>query len=110
MILGSCTWGVSWYLDGRELRIPLVDFSIENVSFTYGDSFPAMRYRDGKPYRGQVYTLEELPGLVLQFELPQNWNPEGLKGPECYIEAQIWDDAPLKDYLNKKGKKYGKEN
>ena len=103
MILGSCSWGKSWYIDGQELRIPLADFSPEIISFTYGDSFPAMRYQDGKPYRGQVFCLDEIPNLVLQFDLPQNWNPDGLHGPDRYIEAQIWDDEPLKDYLHKKG-------
>jgi hypothetical protein len=58
-----------------------------------------MRYQDGKPYRGQVYRLEELPALVHQFGIPQLWNPEGKLGPDRYIEAQIWDDAPLQAYL-----------
>lgn len=99
MILGSCPWGLSWYLTGQELRIPLDQFSPDIISFTYGDTFPAMRYRDGKLYRGQVYRLEDLPGLVLEFGLPQVWNPEGKLGPDRYIEAQIWDDAPLVPYL-----------
>jgi hypothetical protein len=99
MILGTCPWGLAWYLDGRELRIPLIDFPSEIVSFTYGDTFPAMRHQDGKPYRRQVYLLEELPELVLQFGLPQDWNPDGKHGPDRYIEAQIWDDAPLAKYL-----------
>lgn len=103
MILGACFWGFSWYVDGRELRIPLASFPVESVSFTYGDTFPAMRYQDSKPYRGQVYTLEEIPQLVLQFDLPQNWNPDGDQGPDRYIEAQIWDDEPLKEYLQIKG-------
>jgi len=86
MILGACPWGFSWYTDGRELRIPLASFPPESISFTYGDTFPAMRVQDGKPYRGQVYTLEEIPQLVLQFDLPQ-----------------IWDDEPLKEYSQIKG-------
>ena len=103
MILGSCSWGISWYVNGQELRIPLTDFSPEIMSFTYGDTFPAMRYQDNKPYRGQVFCLDEISKIVLQFDLPQNWNPDGLHGPDRYIEAQIWDDEPLKDYLHKKG-------
>ena len=100
MILGSCPWILSWYIDGRELSVPINQFSSEIVSFTYGDTFPAMRYQDGKPYRGQVYCLEELADLVLQFGLPQEWNPDGKLGPDRYIEAQIWDDTPLIPYLN----------
>ena len=99
LIVGECPWLKSWYQNGCELRIPLTAFSIESVSFTYGDTFPAMRYQDGKPYRGQVYTLAELPGLIEQYGLPQVWNVEGKLGPDRYIEAQVWADEPLRPYL-----------
>jgi hypothetical protein len=98
-VLGECTWLRSWYVNGCELRIPLVSFNPEVVSFTYGDTFPAMRFMDGKPYRGQVYTLAELPWLAANYGQPQGWNPEGKLGPERYIEAQVWDEGPLREYL-----------
>jgi hypothetical protein len=99
MILGACPWLVDWYKNGRELSVPLAQFEPDAVSFTYGDTFPAMRYRDGKPYRGQVYTLDELPELIRLHGLPQERNPDGALGPDRYIEAQIWDDAPIERYL-----------
>jgi len=99
LILGPCPWVKGWYTDGREIRISLATVSSAVVSFTYGDSFPAMRYQDGKPYRGQVYTLEELPGLVAKYGLPQEWNPDGEHGPDRYIESQIWDDGPVRPHL-----------
>jgi hypothetical protein len=98
MVVGACPWLLAWYVEGRELRIPLAAFAPEQVSFTYGDTFPAMRYGDGKPYRRQVYVLNELPDLIRQFGLPQEWNPDGRYGPDRYIEAQIWNDAPLRVY------------
>lgn len=98
-VLGECAWLKSWYPHGCELRIPLEEFNAEHISFTYGDTFPAMRYMDGKPYRGKVYTLAELPALVLEYGLPQIWNPDGKHGPERYVEAQIWEDEPLHRYL-----------
>jgi hypothetical protein len=101
MILGACPWVLNWYQDGKELRLPLEKFPSKIVSFTYGDTFPAMRYDDDKPYRGRVYRLEELPALVQQFGLPQTWNPDGNLGPDRYIEAQIWDETPLKECLNR---------
>src|SRR5512142_1610565 len=55
MILGACPWLKQWYVDGQEVQIKLALFSAGCLSFTYGDSFPAMNYKDGKPYRGQVY-------------------------------------------------------
>jgi hypothetical protein len=101
MTLGSCSWLPGWYQDGRELCIPLAAFDPLTISFTYGDTFPAMRYADGKAYRGQVYKLDELPGLIEQYGLPQLNNPDGRQGPDRYIEAQIWHDAPLKDFMNR---------
>lgn len=99
MILGCCDWVKSWYGSGCELCVPLAAFPAEIVSFTYGDTFPAMRYPDGKAYRGRVYTLAELPALVAEYGLPQDWNAEGTEGPDRYIEAQVWDDAPLQTWL-----------
>jgi hypothetical protein len=100
-ILGGCDWVKSWYCDGRDLQISLNRVQPEVISFTYGDSFPAKRYQDGKPYRGQVYVLKELPQLIARYGLPQVWNGDGEYGPERYIEAQVWDDEPVKEYLGK---------
>jgi hypothetical protein len=99
LILGTCPWLKTWYVDGQELQIMLDSIPESCVSFTYGDSFPAMNYNDGKPYRGQVYTRNELTQVIERYGLPQDWNPDGKGGPERYIEAQVWDDAPLKEYL-----------
>lgn len=107
MILGSCPWLREWYKEGRELRIPLSAFSPEIVCFTYGDAFPAMRYGDGKPYRRRVFTLEELPEVVRLYGLPQEWNRDGALGPDRYIEAQVWDDEPIKRYLGQRSTSFG---
>jgi len=99
LILGACPWMVEWYTEGDSLRILLTRFKPEVVSFTYGDTFPAMHYPDGRPYRGQAYTLPELPKLIRCYGLPQVSNRDGSKGPDRYIEAQLWDDEPIKQFL-----------
>ena len=99
MTVGACPWLKQWYRQGAEIQIPLAEFRAEIISFTYGDTFPAMRYQDGRPYRGQVYLLSELAAVIEKYGLPQEWNADGQNGPERYIEAQIWDDEPLKKYL-----------
>lgn len=99
MIVGPCPWVQAWYAEGREARIPFASFSPSAVSFTYGDSFPAMHMKDGRPYRAQVYTLAELHEVVAQYGLPQDWNPTGAHGPERYIEAQVWEDEPITEFL-----------
>jgi hypothetical protein len=99
MTVGACPWLREWYVQGCELSIPLSSFAPDVISFTYGDTFPALRLQDGRPYRGQVYTLAELSALIQQHGLPQEWNRDGQYGPERYIEAQVWDDTPLQLYL-----------
>jgi hypothetical protein len=47
-----------------------------------------------KVYRGQVYTLAELPELVARYGLPQVWNPDGKLGPERY-KAQVWEEIVI---------------
>jgi hypothetical protein len=96
MILGECPWLKSWYPHGGEIRLPLTAFHRQQISFTYGDSFPTFRLDDGQPYRRRVYLLADLPTLIETYGLPQDRNPDGATGPDRYIEAQIWDDAPLR--------------
>jgi len=99
MILGECAWLLDWYVEGREVRIPLADVPASCLSFTYGDTFPAMRIQDGKPYRGKVFVVDELTEVVRLYGLPQEWNADGKGGPERYIEAQVWDESPLQKFL-----------
>lgn len=95
MTFESCPWLMEWYPNGCELRIPVSAFDPGTISFTYGDLFPAMRVQDSSPYRGQVYTLEEIREVIAVYGLPQTWNPDGKQGPERYIEVQVWDDRRL---------------
>lgn len=102
MTLGSCPWLYEWYKNGKELKIHIEKFNAELVSFTYGDLFPTMRYNDGKPYRGKVFTKEEIFEVIKEFGLPQEWNKDGKSGPERYIEAQVWDNRPLGEHISVK--------
>lgn len=95
MTLGPCSWLQSWYKEAAFLKLSWDVIPKELMSFTYGDLFPTMRYQDNKPYRKQVYTREEIVGVIDQFGLPQAWNADGSQGPERYIEVQIWDEQIL---------------
>lgn len=99
MTLGECGWIKEWYRDGKEVKISLAEFKEDNISFTYGDLFPTMRYQDGKEYREQVYTKEEIMKLIEKYGLPQEWNKEGTYGPERYIEVQIWSNEVINKYV-----------
>lgn len=98
LTLGNCmyefkTW---WYKECEEFLLPLSSISPDVVSFTYGDLFPCMFAPEDKPWRRQVYTLDEICKIVEEYGLPQEWNPDGKQGIERYVEAQLWIDVPLK--------------
>ncbi|GIP31927.1 hypothetical protein [Paenibacillus sp. J2TS4] len=99
MTLGECPWLKGWYREGRQLIIPIEQFDAKAVSFTYGDLFPTMRYNDDRPYRKQVYTMQEIRDIIAEYGMPQQWNKDGTNGPERYIEAQVWDNRPLLKYM-----------
>jgi hypothetical protein len=99
MTLGECEWIRSWYKQGCEIQIDLVHFDPDTLSFTYGDLFPTMRYNDGKPYRGKIYTLDEIKSLIEKYGMPQVWNRDGTSGPERYIEVQVWDDQVIRKHV-----------
>lgn len=98
MTIGPCDWLKSWYKDGKELSIPIEQFDPKTISFTYGDLFPTMRYKDEKPYREKLYLKDEIVEVIEEFGWPQEWNRLGDKGPERYIEVQIWDDEVVSSY------------
>lgn len=50
---------------------------------------------DGKEYRKKIYFYTEILELIQKYGLPQQWNAEGLYGPERYIEAQVWSDRSV---------------
>lgn len=47
--------------------ISIDQFDPDTISFTYGDLFPIMRYQDGKPYRNEVYTRDEIVHVIDEF-------------------------------------------
>lgn len=53
------------------------------------------RVNDNKEYRKKIYTYEEIIEIIKKYGLPQNWNRDGLYGPERYIEVQVWEDEPI---------------
>jgi hypothetical protein len=89
------------------LRIPLDALPSDAISFTYTDSFFAFSDRNlrgvsipPRPYHRQVFRVEELPALVELHGLPgERWRSDPGRIFDVYIEAQVWDDEPLRSYL-----------
>ena len=42
--------------------------------------------------------IDEIKEIIAKYGYPQDWNNDGTKGPERYIEAQVWTDDPIKRY------------
>ena len=103
MVVEHSPWLSTWYENSAYIKIPIEEFDLRTVSFTYGDSHPTFsdRVNDGKEYRKKLYTYDEILEIINKYGLPQDWNDDGKFGPERYIEAHIWSDEVIGKYLVK---------
>lgn len=101
MVVEHSPWLSSWYEQGDFLKIPVSEFDLRTLSFTYGDSMPTFSptIKDGKEYRHRIYTYEEILPIIDKYGLPQKWNDDGRFGPERYIEVQVWSNETIGKYL-----------
>ena len=101
MVVEFSPWLSTWYEQPDFIRIPVEEFDLRTVSFTYGDSMPTFsdRCADGKEYRKKLYTYDEILEIIAKYGLPQDWNDDGKHGPERYIEAHVWSDMPIRKYI-----------
>jgi hypothetical protein len=106
MVVEHSPWLSSWFDNCVFIKIPIEEFDLKTISFTYGDSHPVFSPRinqmDGKEYRKQLYTYSEILKIIEKYGLPQNWNVDGKYGPERYIEVHIWSDETIGKYINGK--------
>ncbi|WP_281819532.1 hypothetical protein [Vallitalea longa] len=100
MVIEHSPWLSTWYESSTFIKIPIEEFDIKTISFTYGDSMPTFSptINDGKEYRKKLYTYDEILKIIEKYGLPQNWNDDGRYGPERYIEAHIWSDETISKY------------
>lgn len=98
LVVEHCPWLYSWYEQPDFLKIPIEEFDVNTLSFTYGDSMPTFAVDDGREYRKQVYTYDEILGIIEKYGLPQDWNANGASGPERYIEVHAWSDETVRKY------------
>jgi hypothetical protein len=102
MVVEHSPWLSTWFENSTFIKIPIEEFDLKTISFTYGDSHPTFSPRvnkmDGKEYRKKLYTYDEILILIEKYGLPQDWNDDGKYGPERYIEAHIWCDETIDKY------------
>lgn len=102
MVVEHSPWISTWFENSAYIKIPIEEFDLKTVSFTYGDSHPTFspwpRDDDWKEYRRKLYTYDEILVIMKKYGLPQDWNNDGKFGPERYIEAHIWSDETINKY------------
>ena len=99
-VVGKCPWLATWYEQANYIKIPISEFDLLTVSFTYGDTFPTFspNVTDGMEYRNTVYTYHEILKIIEKYGLPQEkWDAPIFAQP-CYVEAQVWSDEPVTRY------------
>ena len=85
-----------------KIRIPLADFSQDDVCFTYPDSLYEVPLDDlgrlslARNTRPAIYTIEELALVIRTYRVFEIHNH--------YVEAQIWNDRPLEHTGNRRGR------
>lgn len=100
MVIEHSLWLSTWFENSTFIKIPIEEFEINTISFTYGDSMPTFSptINDGKEYRKKLYTYEEILKIIDKYGLPQDWNDDGKYGPERYVEAHVWSDETINKY------------
>ncbi len=97
-----------WESDGsRKVQIPLPRLPAALLSFTFTDSFFNFRAKNlrgvsipRRPYHGQLFTREELPGAIRDHGLPgEAWRTDPERRFDVYVEAQLWGDEPVAAFL-----------
>jgi hypothetical protein len=106
MVLGFSPWierAVPNTFNPCQIRLPLAILQEGDVSFTYPDSMISLWFGNDKPteyyqpaYHGKVFTRTEILAIVAERGLPEEgWEPRLPDHLAPYIEAQVWNRAPL---------------
>lgn len=100
MVIGHSPWLSTWFENSAFIRIPIEEFDLHTVSFTYGDSMPTFSttIKSNKEYFHKIYMYEGIVKIIEKYGLPQDWNDNGNYGYERYIEAHIWNDETIDKY------------
>jgi hypothetical protein len=102
MTIEHSPWLSTWFENSDFVKIPITEFDLNTISFTYGDAFPVFSENthkmDDKEYRRKLYTYNEIIKIIEKYGLPQDYNNDGEHGPERYIEAHIWSDETISRY------------
>ena len=76
MVVEHSPWLSTWFENSAHIKIPIEEFDLKTVSFTYGDAFPVFsdhpHKMDGREYRRRLYAYDEILGIIERYGLPQD--------------------------------------
>lgn len=80
--------------------LPLAMFDLDKITFTFPDSMESCpqagaRGHSGGPWHGQVFTFAEITEMVARHGFPDPALPRDHRGPNAFIEVQVWDNRPF---------------
>ena len=103
--------GIStWFENTAFIKIPINEFNLDTVSFTYGDTLAVFNPKlyTGEEWWGKVYRYDDMLKLIDKYGYPEDCEYDGIKGilPKDkplghylkYIEAHVWSDEVLDRY------------
>lgn len=93
---------IDFYLNGDFLKIPVEEFDLSTISFTYGDSMqfldPAQFFNSVPSAEGKhwikIYTYAEILEIIDKY----GWQHDFGQGKPNFIEAQLWSEEQVKRY------------
>ncbi len=83
----------------NKLEIPISDFDLQQISFTYPDSMVSYwlktqtdkNYHQSE-YHGRVFLLDEILKLINRLGIPdREWQTQSHRKYDLFIEAQVWN-------------------
>ena len=83
---------LEFYKNGDYITIPVEEFDMTTVSFTYGDSFAQYYHTEGSKYE-LVYTYDEILDIIEK----HGWVSKNDDG-WGFVEAQLWSDLQVNKY------------
>ena len=104
LTLGANAGMKTWFSENEFIKIPVSEFDLDTVSFTYGDSFAVFNpsLNTGEEWWGQVYHYNEILKLIEKYGYPEDPVYDSINGifPKNkpinqylkYIEAHVWGD------------------
>ena len=100
----------TWYDNLDWLKIPVNEFDLDTVSFTYGDSFAVFNpdLNTGEEYWGNIYKYDGILKVIDKYGYPEDpeYDMKNRIFPKekpinhylKYIEAHVWSDEVLDKY------------